>query len=371
MDLGLLGVKASSGEASGLRSKILASLNADTAEGGKFIGSHPVTLTLGNINTLLNEDFMVCEKTDGVRVLLYGTEHRGKHRAYLYDRMGDFYELKVEIPTDKDVLLDGELFLEDERVNTYAIFDCLIYDGCAVTAKNFYKRLGCAQLFVKRMCRNGDRSFLCSKEADGWRDEESVKKAKHSEAAPDSGYIEVYVKEMFKSYGFVEIYRNIPNLRHGNDGLIFTPTDKPYYICRRAGILKWKPASLNTVDFKIVRHRGMDGVYGLFCTGSRGREMVFDYYITEDEDVDGKIGEFLYDRDGEYWDLGDFTLKRGGWKLHKIRSDKDTPNNISVVCNILENLDEDLSIERLTSYYKPMRENSKRREQLLSRARVK
>jgi mRNA guanylyltransferase len=43
----------------------------------------------------------------------------------------------------------------------------------------------------------------------------------------------------------------IPKLMHGNDGLIFTMNACPYYPGTCQEILKWKPKSLNTIDFDV------------------------------------------------------------------------------------------------------------------------
>lgn len=46
-------------------------------------------------------------------------------------------------------------------------------------------------------------------------------------------------------------------LTHGIDGLIYQPVDDPYKCGRCDSILKWKPPSMNSVDFRleIVEHQ--------------------------------------------------------------------------------------------------------------------
>ena len=41
-------------------------------------------------------------------------------------------------------------------------------------------------------------------------------------------------------------------ITHGIDGLIFQPVDDPYKGGRCDAILKWKPPSMNSVDFRLV-----------------------------------------------------------------------------------------------------------------------
>ncbi|CAD27012.1 mRNA CAPPING ENZYME ALPHA SUBUNIT [Encephalitozoon cuniculi GB-M1] len=362
MELFRLGNKVPPDIAEALRTKIYEELCiTEPRSRERFVGCHPVTLTLDNIGLLLNNDFLVCEKSDGVRALLLVTEEMGAFRGYFYDRRNDFYELHTSFPFCSTVLVDGEVLLEDGTVATYAIFDCLIYEGVPQIAKNLYKRLGYAQMFVERMEKSMERTKTLQKEDEDGRERKRVSIEIDS---GESSRIHFYVKQMLKSYGFWEIYKKIPELKHGNDGLIFTPADEPYSVGKRGAILKWKPASLNTIDFRAVKHKKWSRVYNLVCSGKRGKDVVFDCFFCSGEEIDGKICEFLYDCDGYYWDLDELVLKKGGWKLYKIRTDKDTPNNIRVVCNILESLRDNLTIEKLSTFYSVMRENSKRREKM-------
>lgn len=43
----------------------------------------------------------------------------------------------------------------------------------------------------------------------------------------------------------------IQTLGHEPDGLIFQPSDDPYIPGQCPSVLKWKPSSLNSVDFKL------------------------------------------------------------------------------------------------------------------------
>lgn len=354
MELSRFGTRASPADAEALKLKIHEELHDNRVKNkDRFVGCHPITLTLNNVHLLLKDDFLVCEKSDGVRALLFITNYMEKTRGYFHDRKNDFYELDIDFPFINTVLLDGEVFLEDASINTYAIFDCLIYEGVPQITKNLYKRLGYAQMFTDAM-KTTTRTKKRAVDSEG---------RKRVPIESNTLAIDFYVKEMLKSYGFWEIHKKIPELRHGNDGLIFTPVDEPYSLGKRGTILKWKPAYLNTIDFKMIKFCGAESVYELVCTGKRGKDVVFDYFFGDgEEDMNGKIAEFLYDTEGHYLDMDDLTLKKGGWKLYKVRTDKDSPNNITVVCNILESLEDDLSIERLSTFYSTMRENSKNRE---------
>jgi mRNA guanylyltransferase len=53
----------------------------------------------------------------------------------------------------------------------------------------------------------------------------------------------------------------VPNLKHGNDGMIFTRNQAEYVIGRSNYILKWKPPHLNTIDFLLVPNPKLNQVF--------------------------------------------------------------------------------------------------------------
>ncbi|KAF9762765.1 mRNA-capping enzyme subunit alpha [Nosema granulosis] len=350
MELKDLGRVVEEGHSELLR-EIFSKLNLDfNPEKTKFVGNHPISLTLDNIPLLLSNDYMVCEKTDGVRALMYIRVKDGKTSTYFYDRKNQLIEVDYGFEASKSSLFDGEIFYDDETNLRYALFDCILFEDTLVSDKNFLKRLFYCETFVKNLKKHED---------------EPTKRLKQNNDI-SKNKIDVYVKPTYKSYGFLEIYRQIKNLKHGNDGLVFTPVDEPYVFQKRVAILKWKPPSINTVDLKIEKIPEKEGVYALKCSYTNTMDLLLDYYIPEDKDgdiVEGAIGEFKFDSTKYVLDYENLCVKQGGWVLYKIRTDKDTPNHYRVVVNILNSLDENLDIEELSRYFKPMRSNYKLREE--------
>ena len=60
----------------------------------RFPGSQPVSFLRKHLNLLLSEDYYVCEKSDGLRLLLFFPEpHKYNRAAFLIDRESNVYEI--------------------------------------------------------------------------------------------------------------------------------------------------------------------------------------------------------------------------------------------------------------------------------------
>ncbi|KAI4291931.1 mRNA guanylyltransferase [Pancytospora philotis] len=320
-----------------------------------FIGSHPISLDQSGIQLLHDEDYLVCEKSDGVRVMLLIHERA----LYFYDRKNCFYKTRYVVGTPAVSLFDGEIYREGQAFR-YAIFDTLIYEGKDRTGDNLVARLDAARRFVDKLRTPG---FICV----------SADQTHHA--------FQIIFKQMMKGYGFYAILDSIPELKHDNDGLIFTPVADKYVLGARSRTLKWKPAHLNTVDFTIQqRSSKLPHVYDLFClaggfqlqrhrgatTNARQQSSLVRfasfYHPVAGENLHGKVGEFRWDRSQETVELSDCSVSRGGWSLYKIRTDKTAPNNIKVVIGVLSSIREDISETALRGYYKSIYKSAQERK---------
>lgn len=225
----------------------------------RFPGAQPVSFAREHLAELTRQEYFMCEKTDGVRVLLFlyfaANDATGDFDpvTFLIDRKNTYYQVHpplrfpyYKFPNDADkflfnTLLDGELVMDRykdprtgesrERLMFYA-FDCLVIDGDKLTERTLDKRLGKMQGLIFQPYAN-------------WLQRH------HGQPPAEQPFI-VKEKKMYPPYSLREMFDNIlPSLPHGNDGLVFTCKATPYRFGTDPNILKWKPPHENTIDFKL------------------------------------------------------------------------------------------------------------------------
>ncbi|GBB88074.1 hypothetical protein RclHR1_14600001 [Rhizophagus clarus] len=93
-----------------------------------FPGAQPISFRSEHLQELLDENYFVCEKTDGLRVFVYITSDNSGQRVYLIDRR-NYYRyvpnLFFPVPDDPtfsqfhhETLIDGELVNDKESDGT-------------------------------------------------------------------------------------------------------------------------------------------------------------------------------------------------------------------------------------------------------------
>ncbi|EPZ35685.1 hypothetical protein ROZALSC1DRAFT_26608 [Rozella allomycis CSF55] len=325
----------------------------------QFPGMQPVSMDKQNISFLLNEDYLVCEKSDGIRSLLVLLFYGGKPRTYLMDRKNEIRRAEnIWFPTEtsefhNETIVDGEFVVDIEPGNIrrlrYLIFDCLMLCGQNVTSRNLLVRLGKAEVFIVKPIRN-------------------------SKAYQANSPFGVYLKRMKKVIELQKQFDEVlPNLRHGNDGLIFTPVNEPYIFGTSSKVLKWKSPEMNTVDFIVTFDHEHD-VYNLYCN-QKGMPMFYAFYSPDDEFLDwvshnnneSCIIECYFDKEkitkGFDFDKNSYYEDKGGWKFMRVRTDKDTPNDFSIVDKIIRSITHNITKDKLLKLQPVIQENWEQREE--------
>ncbi|KAJ3048706.1 Dcp1p-Dcp2p decapping enzyme complex alpha subunit, partial [Rhizophlyctis rosea] len=336
-----------------------------------FAGSQPVSFEKCHLDDLDREDYFVCEKSDGVRYMLFLVTTPKGAAGFLIDRKNSVRHLDLTIPLPhkhpmeavkfhNETLIDGELVVDkdgDKRTLRYLAFDLMAANGVALTQRSYSTRLGILQQDV-------------------------IKQYEHYYAHhPDlqrNVPFRIELKKQQRSYGMKLVLAEVPHLKHGNDGLIFTPVRTPYApgTCQR--LLKWKPPDQNTIDckIKVLLSKERKPFYQLFVSRS-GHPEEYAGLKPEPELLDkwrhhppdGKIGEFRWDPE---WSTPvreeGYAMyeRKGGWRFVRFRDDKDTANDITVVERIWASIQDGVTSEMIESRMDSIRAHWKAREKGLT-----
>ncbi|KAJ1679587.1 Dcp1p-Dcp2p decapping enzyme complex alpha subunit [Spiromyces aspiralis] len=311
-----------------------------------YRGAQPVSFLKQHLDDLVHEDYFVCEKTDGVRALLYMTRGQNNEpQCYFIDRKNYYrYVPGLAFPTRVDAgrwefhyktLIDGELVLDIEkdgsRTLKFLAFDSLAINGTDVRNKPLTKRMGYLDSFVMKPYHQACRS---------------------SPEFARAQAFQVELKRMEFSYGVPKIFQDMQSLKHKSDGLIYTSVMAPYAAGTCKKMLKWKPAEENSIDFKlhIDTFPGLIGkpTFQLYVwKGGDEYEYYCDMAVTDHEwqelrnqqgSLEGRIVEVVYDPNHAPPNV---------WKLLRFRDDKPHGNHVSVLNSILESIQQAVTSQEL------------------------
>ncbi|KAI5192441.1 mRNA guanylyltransferase [Nematocida sp. AWRm77] len=346
----------------------------------EFPGAQPVTMERTDLESLKTEDYFVCEKSDGVRALLFAKPVNGKTYTFLIDRTCTFLRVPAPLHSSGPMLFDGEIIAEKNKTLRFLIFDMAIYNGKNIAQETLHARLNAASRFLY--------------------DNRQWQKA---QGGKSTAPLELTIKAMHKSYGLGEVYRKIiPELSHENDGLVFTCVNHPYQVGTCRAYLKWKPPHLNSIDFKLQKIKSMEGFYRLTVQLGMDREVEFGTYWVDPEaealeenapkegqekeashyteeidyaNLNGKIGEFGYKQEEYTVDPYTFDMEKGRWTLLRIRTDKNTANGYRTAVSIVRSIEENFEYTELessiTEIQRAWKAREKRKAELQSRGTKK
>ena len=342
-----------------------------------FPGAQPVSFARNHFLELQRTDYYLCEKTDGIRCLLYLTAFTGGQEAqFLIDRKNDYYYIPNEalhLPKQGNLmgfhtgtLLDGELVRQNcEDGSTklvYLIFDGLCLDGQSICNRQLDIRLGKIRAFVYEPWVEFARQY------------------------PEDAQVQPFqlqLKKMEVPYASEMMFREIlPNLPHGNDGLIFTCKSTPYVAGTDVHILKWKPPHENTIDFKLQLGyfpyaEDSEGEYEDYDAkpdidlmvnhGDReGYQKFANLALTDEEwekikemkeQIDGRIIECFLDPASGQWRP---KIEKDG--TPRYRDDKWDGNHISTVRSVIESIQDGVTEQDLITNSHKIRDAWKKRE---------
>ncbi|KAM7136061.1 mRNA-capping enzyme isoform 1-T1 [Molossus nigricans] len=288
-------------------------------EGSGFPGAQPVSMDKQNIKLLEQNPYKVSWKADGTRYMMLID---GTNEVFMIDRDNSvFHVSNLEFPFRKDLrihlsntLLDGEMIID--RVNGQAVPRYLIYDIIKFNAQpvgdcDFNVRLQC----IEREIINPRHEKMKAGLIDKTQEPFSVR---------NKPFFDIYTSRKLLEGNFAK------EVSHEMDGLIFQPTGK-YKPGRCDDILKWKPPSLNSVDFRLkITRMGGEGLLpqnvGLLYVGGYERPFAQIKVTKELKQYDNKIIECKFENNS--------------WVFMRQRTDKSFPNAYNTamaVCNSISN----------------------------------
>lgn len=285
-----------------------------------FPGCQPVSMDQSNIKLLQKKPYMVSWKADGTRYMMLILK---EGQVYCLDRDNSVFQvdgltfLHRKDPNRPlgDTLLDGEMVIdkhEGRDIPRYLAYDVVQCDGVYVGNMKFPVRLKCIEVDVI-----------------GPRHKAMIEGRIRKELEPFS----IRLKQFYPvvKAGSLLGEKFSKQLSHEPDGLIFQPTTDPYQTGRCMEVLKWKPSTHNSVDFRlcIAKEEGegiVPKLVGHLYVGGVDRPFAQMKITKSIKQLDKKIIECKYENNA--------------WVFMRERTDKSFPNSLSTaqsVCNTIQN----------------------------------
>lgn len=297
--------------------------------------SLPKSLQRKDFEELLQNDYLVSEKPDGTRFILFLLEALGGHYSVMIDRKLDVYQLPVAASRGyfRGSVFDGEL-VNTSTADVFLIFDCLCLKGSLVE-ENY-----CARLTKIRECFDLGGSHVSSPE-------EASLQAKLGKIICGGSRrgLQFRAKQCFQLRQLDTLLRRLSGAPYRCDGLVFTPVHKKLSFGRSDVLYKHKTA--HTIDVE-VSEDGESLLVG--CEGGPAQAplrtdlLCLDRRLRVDEALPSRARECA----GKIIELS-VTLGEAGFSLafKGVRLDKVHPNVRATVLGTLASVEDKITTEDL------------------------
>lgn len=287
-------------------------------KGTGFPGSQPVSMDLNNIRLLQAKRYKVSWKADGTRYMMLIED---KDKIYFIDRDNCVFQVHGFVfPRRKepdlhlyDTLLDGEMIIdkvEGKDIPRYLAYDIIKFMNMDVGQTDFSRRMYC----INKEIIEVRRQAMMEGRIDRAKEPFSIRLKSFWDVASARQILgEKFSKEM----------------SHEVDGLIFQPVPDPYICGQSPEVLKWKPPSLNSVDFKLV-------ITTQTGTGLLPTKIGFLYVGGMNEAFDRiKVTKPLRQMDKK---IIECKWENGQWVFMRERTDKSFPNSYKTAAAVCESI---------------------------------
>lgn len=316
-------------------------------------GPRAMPLRRKDLSTL--RDWVVCEKTDGSRALLFIPEDEGKTQGYFFDRawnmsIGEFDSSSTLMShkTQGGTLLDGEFATSSHnKLKVFFVFDVIFLHGRdAGSIKTLEERMGA---LTSAMGESPQYSF--------------IHQGQTVFLVPKRFLPLNRVQEIDTSKISVPECLNAPKDFFPCDGLVFTPSQNRTYF--EAAVFKFKPAHKITIDFVLSgslpdpKHILPDTLVPLNLSMRSAGVAGGGYRASTPIWSEVPVAEMIVDQETLAL-LGDAPLQRGprivecrfvpdrgAWKLLAVRRDKSKSNSLQVAWKVLESVAEALTLDEV------------------------
>jgi hypothetical protein len=306
---------------------------------------NPVSLNRKALNLLRTQEYVVAEKTDGVRYLLLISKFAAGKRpfAVLVDRAFKMFQIQICAPhyIYKGSLFDGELVWDDEMgCLKFLVFDVVAFGGKSVKTYHLMQRyeiINQAFLSSAEWNKSHIKDYsIAIDTAAGFAVQKKIV------CLPEAQHLLfLYSKPCVLFSLFGSLLRS--TLSHRSDGYIFTPIKCPVLQNAHSTMFKWKPTP--TID--IVVRKGAT----YFC--GDGKDLVeLKYAFPEFTFVIEAMNGLLPQNGDDFVIETTITEKQGRQNtfvciFHRVRVDKKTPNDKRTLGQIIVELRERITIEEL------------------------
>jgi hypothetical protein len=272
-----------------------------------FPGPQPISIERKHFGILKRNDYVVCEKTDGIRHALLAVMFEDKKMCVLVDRSQEMYLLPLNLPKPMftGTVMDGEL-VKTETGWQYMVYDCLLVSN---------KHCGHLPLTKRIEEATGPINGI-------------MKLAKDP--------LKIKIKTFWPLSNFKEFVKQ--QFPYKTDGIVLTPVNEPVRIGTHETLFKWKPRDENTIDFQMNWRGDRWGMY----VQEHGK-LIFESELLPEQSQGFEIHEgMIMECQYIHWEAPRW------WKPVNIRTDKTHPNNRRTFYRTLANIAEDI---RITEFY--------------------
>lgn len=310
---------------------------------------NPVSLRRENLPEITQNNYVVARKTDGVRynLLLANFSQSGQPFSAMIDRSLVVYQ--VEVFAKKfyfdGTLLDGELVWNEKRhCLNYFVFDVMMVSGNNVSQKNLIQRFEIINKLFPSEEGGWDSDAIRDKPLERARvlaENDKIVAAPHR-----SNLLFMYSKPCVHTSSMGMLERQSSS--HACDGYVFTPIDMGVRRNRHKQLFKWKPDP--TIDLRCLKEETSD--LQLLCGEGKNefdvQEKIPEWQFSVDLNALMKATQTL-NSIVEFQIRVNPTDKQVWCAVHRVRSDKASPNDVKTILGIIAETQENISVRELLS----------------------